>query len=103
MGRTEHKGGSRVATEERERESPESATIAPRSRALPLERETLLRSNTSGTRGVRLERKASGPVLDELLLLEMELHRRYQAHLARARPMPSPEKDRILAGLRSKN
>ena len=52
-----------------------------------------------------LARKASGEVLDELLLLEMELFRRYEAHLASqvraSRPAApaSPEKERILRAL----
>ncbi|WP_373044404.1 hypothetical protein [Vulgatibacter sp.] len=51
-----------------------------------------------------LERKASGEVLDELVLVEMELLRRYKAHLAAqqraSQPAPSPEKERILRALR---
>lgn len=54
-----------------------------------------------------LARKASGEVLDELVLMELELLRRYKAHLAAraAAPAPaaagtSPEKDRILRALR---
>ena len=49
-----------------------------------------------------LARKASGEVLDELVLMEMEILRRYKAHLAAqtAAPSPSPEQARILRALR---
>lgn len=52
-----------------------------------------------------LERKAKGEVLDELVLMELEILRRYKAHLAaQARasraPAVSPEKERILRALR---
>lgn len=54
-----------------------------------------------------LERKATGEVLDELVLMELEIRRRYKAHLAaqtRASRTPaapaSPEKERILRALR---
>jgi hypothetical protein len=51
-----------------------------------------------------LARKASGEVLDELLLMELEIARRYKAHLAAqaraSRPAASPEKNRILRALR---
>jgi len=54
-----------------------------------------------------LERKASGPLLDELLRMELDIRRRYEAHLA-ARNAPSaaaetpatPEKARIVRALR---
>lgn len=39
-----------------------------------------------------LERKATGEILDELLLMEMDLLRRYKAH----------KKERIVAALRGK-
>lgn len=55
-----------------------------------------------------LERKASGEVLDELLVMEMELLRRYKAHLAAKAaaqatapaPAPAPAKSRIVEKLR---
>ena len=81
--------------------------IAARARELEAEEERVVRARygakAPGT--LVLERKAEGEVLDELLLLEMELHRRYRAHLAAARPAPagaSPAKDRIVRALRKK-
>lgn len=52
-----------------------------------------------------LARKASGETLDELLLIEMEIFRRYREHLAgkgRSRPTATatPEKERIVRALR---
>ena len=55
-----------------------------------------------------LARKASGEVLDELVLMELEILRRYKAHqaaqarAAKAAPAaaPSAEKARILRALR---
>lgn len=53
-----------------------------------------------------LERKAGGEILDELLLMEMNLLRRYKAHLARAEvdasSTSSPTKARIVEALRDK-
>lgn len=77
MGRGDQKGGSRVAT---------------KTQVVTTEAEDLV-----------LERKASGAALQELYRMEVELHRRYRAHLARNAPQPSEAKDRILAGLRSKD
>jgi hypothetical protein len=55
------------------------------------------------TQDAPLARKASGEVLDELVLMELEILRRYKAHLAaqaQAKAAPSPEKARILRALR---
>lgn len=81
--------------------------IEARARGLDAEEERVIRAR-HGARApgdLVLERKAAGEVLDELLLVEMELHRRYRAHLAARRPAPvapSPAKDRIVRALRKK-
>jgi hypothetical protein len=81
--------------------------IEARARELDAEEERVVRAR-HGARApadLVLERKAEGEVLDELLLVEMELFRRYRAHLAertQARATPSPAKDRIVRALRRK-
>jgi len=100
VGRTEHKGRSRVATVVDREDQGSVSRVAPtqqRRRSAP---ETSLRTDP---RTAPLERKASGPILDELFLLEVELHRRYQAYLAQTKPQPSAAKASIVAALRSKH
>lgn len=65
--------------------------------------EVIERDETGADRP--LERKASGEILDELIVMEMEIRRAYEAHLrsqSRARPQAvrSPAKNRILRALR---
>lgn len=100
MGRTEHKGRSRVATVEREEQGAGSEASRSKRGSQTSAPEALLGTDL---RNAPLERKASGPVLDELLLIELELHRRYREHLARTKPQPSAEKASIVAALRSKH
>lgn len=85
--------------------------IEARARELDAEEERVVRARhgAKAPGNLVLERKAEGELLDELLLVEMELFRRYRAHLAaraapaRAAPAPaSPAKDRILRALRKK-
>ena len=80
--------------------------IEARARELDAEEERVVRAR-HGARApgnLVLERKAEGELLDELLLVEMELLRRYRAHLAGSRPAPapSPARDRIARALRKK-
>lgn len=81
--------------------------IEARARELDAEEERVVRAR-HGARApgdLVLERKAGGEVLDELLLVEMELYRRYLAHQAASRQAavaPSPAKDRIVRALRKK-
>jgi hypothetical protein len=82
--------------------------IEARARELDAEEERVVRARHGlpAPATTVLERKAQGEVLDELLLVEMELFRRYRAHLAAAaEPLPSassPAKDRIVRALRKK-
>lgn len=104
MSGTQRKGSKQVTVEVRESTSNLRTRLAARTMELSSEEERVLRGvhGVSADRELRLQRKASGAVLDELLLIEMELHRRYRAHMSRPQPVPSPEKDRIVRSLRSK-
>jgi len=103
---TQRKGGKQVTVEVRESTSTSilRTQLAARAMELSSEEERVIRGvhGVSADRELRLQRKASGAVLDELLLMEMELHRRYRAHLSRPQPVPSPEKEKIVRALRSK-
>lgn len=104
MSGTQRKGSKQVAVEVRRSTSELGTKLAARSMELSSEEERVLRGmrGEPGDRELRLQRKATGPVLDELLLIEMELHRRFRAHLAGPKPVASPEKERIVRALRSK-
>jgi len=101
---TQRKGSKQVTVEVRESTSSLRTQLEARTMELSSEEERVLRGvhGVSADRELRLQRKASGAVLDELLLIEMELHRRYRAHMSRPQPVASPEKDRIVRSLRSK-
>lgn len=82
-----------------------SSALSLRSRELTSEEERVLRSRHGAAlpRDARLETKATGEVLDELLVIEMELRRRYRAHLAlQARAPSAGRKERIVRALRNK-
>lgn|GEM_PF-1630052 len=104
MSGTQRKGSKQVAVEVHESTSDLGTRLAARSMELSSEEERVLRTvnGVAGDRELRLQRKASGAVLDELLLIEMELRRRYQAHMSRPKPVPSAEKDQIVRALRTK-
>jgi hypothetical protein len=104
----ERRGGGRVSVETVEVSAPSVATaLSRRSDELSSEEERTVRLRRGVTveQDAPLAKKASGEVLDELFLLELELRRRYEAHLAKqrsAKPRPSAQKDRIVRSLRKK-
>ncbi len=105
MSGTQRKGSRSAVVEVRTTSrSAVAAGLSSRSMEVTSEEERVLRGlhGVSAPADTRLERKASGPVLDELLVMELEIRRRYQAHLARARPVASAEKDQIVRALRAK-
>ncbi|AKU91779.1 hypothetical protein AKJ08_2166 [Vulgatibacter incomptus] len=81
-----------------------SEALTTRSDHLSSEEERVIRGlrGIPAARGTRLEAKASGTMLDELHVMELEIRRRYQAHLARPQPQASAAKDSLIRALREK-
>jgi hypothetical protein len=80
-----------------------TGALSLRSRELTSEEERVVRARHGAAlpRDARLETKAGGEVEDELLLIEMELRRRYRAHLAlQARAPAAGRKDKVVRALR---
>lgn len=82
-------------------------SLSSRARELTAEEEKVvrLRRGAAVDPHAPLARKASGEVLDELLLFELEVRRRYKAHLARTQgpaPRASAAKDKVVRALRKK-
>lgn len=108
MSTFDRKSAGRIAVESVEVTTSTVATAMKR-RAAELtseeERTVRLRRGVGVDLDAPLQKKASGEVLDELFLMELELRRRYNAHLAQqrtAQPRPSAQKDRIVRALRKK-
>ena len=100
MSGTQRKEGRRVAV----REASVREALASDSRKLEPVEERVLRALHGGGVPVDapLEAKASGAALQSLHDLEVELFRRYRAHLDPVRPQASETKDRIVRALRRK-
>lgn len=100
MSGSQRKEGRRVAVREA---SVREALNADSSRLEP-EEERVLRTlhGVGGRSELVLQPKARGEALETLRSLEVELFRRYRAHLDPARPQSSETKDRIVRALRRK-
>ncbi len=108
MSTNQRKGGSKVGVAETVPVRTAVAKAMPsRVRELDSVEERVLRTRhgVGVDPSAPLGRKADGEVLDELLLFELEVRKRYMAHLAKAkRPQAkaSSAKDKIVRTLRKK-
>jgi len=100
MSGSQRNDGRRVAV----KEASVRDALAGGVRELESEEERVLRilHGVGAEPGLPLEAKASGEVLESLRRMEVELLKRYRAHLDRPRPRPSETKDRIVRALRRK-
>ncbi len=100
MSGSQRKEGRRVAVRE---VSVSEALTSDVSRLEPEEERVLRALHGVGARAdLPLQAKASGPALQTLRDMEVELFRRYRAHLDPPRPQASETKDRIVRALRRK-
>lgn len=100
MSGSQRKEGRGVAVREA---SVREALAADASRLEP-EEERVLRAlhGVGGRSELVLQPKASGAALETLRNMEVELFRRYRAHIDPPRPQASETKDRIVRALRRK-
>lgn len=100
MSGSQRKDGRRVAVSE---VSVRDALRADTSALAPEEEQILrLRQGVGLAPGRPLQAKATGSTLEVLRQMEVDLHRRFEAHLNRPQPQPSEVKDRIVRALRRK-